>query len=340
MKRYALPILIVVGIAAAAWKITWGLAEDVVGGEELVAPEASAKEVRLADIVDQLVESELSDATIDGDVRKDTDDWSVRTVDARLPNGFDVGDRAALIEELVEDDRYGDSPSIEAYVTTANELDVDVRVYIGKRLSHHLRLKPTLTSAPVADPLSASTGAPLVALVISDIGPDAEGVLVLQAGIPLTVGIVPFSPFALRAARNAVLSHKEVLIDLQPGQPLDLAVDAVPYATGLLVTEPPGMALDDALLASEDLYLLDAAGELEPSTLREARNAGIPVLRASEVVTADQDWAARAEHLAELHGAVVLMVPLSEAPGAIRWLHARQGDLRPAFANEVLERGG
>ena len=339
MRKAIVPLLIVGVVAGVAWRVTSGLAEDVVGGGEVVDQGATAKEVRLAEIVDQLVDSELSDATILDDALEGDEEWPVRRIDARLPNGFDVADRAELIEGLVEDPRYGDTPPIEAYVTTANELDVDVRVYVGKRLSHHLRLEPTLGSGPIEDPL-ARRQMPLVALVISDVGPDAEGVQVLQSGIPLTVGIVPFSPFALRAARNAVISHKEVVIDLQPGQPLDLAVDAVPYATGLLVTEPPGMDLDDALLADEDMYLLDAAGEIEPATLREARNAGIPVLRASESVASDRDWAARAEHLAELHGAVVLMVPLSEADGAIRWLHSRQADLRPAFANEVLERGG
>lgn len=337
MKRWILPLLAVAVAMVGVWKVTWGLAEDVVGGTELVAEDATAKELRLAEIVDRLVDEELSDATVGLDALEDeTDDWAVRRIDARLPPGFRVDERARLIEELVEDPRYGSAPAIEAYVTTANELDVDVRIYVGKRLSHHVRLEPTLgdaTAAPVSRTL------PLVALVISDVGTDAEGIQVLQAGIPLTVGVVPFSPFALRAARNAVLGHKEVLIDLQPGQPLELAVDAVPYATGLLLRSAPDTDLDDELLSSEDLYLVDAAGQIQPKSLREARNAGIPVLRVSESVQEGHDWAARVEHLAQLHGAVVLMVPLDEADGAIRWLHSRQKDLRPAFANEVLQHG-
>lgn len=322
-------------IGAGVWQLMWSLAEDVVGGDVAEEPAPEAKALRLAEIADEIIDSELTDAIVIADDEALLDLWPVRRQRVRLPGSFDPGERAAIIEKLIEDPRYGDDPPLQAYVTTANELDVDVRIYVGKRLSHHVSIEPTL-----GDPAGRRQDdpTPLVALVITDIGVDGRGTAVLKTDLPLSIGIVPFSPFALRNARDAAIQHKEVLIDLQPGQPLDLAVEGVPYATGLLIGENPGMDLDDALIGREHLYLLDAAGQIEPATLREARNAGIPVLRANEEVSADQDWAARVEHLAALHGAVVLIVGVEDAPGAIIWLAEHRNTLRPAFANEVLER--
>lgn len=333
MRRFVGWAVVLVGLAVLGWQLTWRMAEDVVGGEVTEEAAPDGKLLRLAEIADEIVESELTDAVVLADENNQDNLWPTRRKRVRLPTGFDPNERAALIEQLIEDPRYGDDPPLQAYVTTANELDVDVRIYVGKRLSHHVSIEPTLGEAANQEDVT-----PLVAIVVSDLGVDGRGTAVLKAPIPLSVGIVPFSPFALRNARDAAIQHKEVLIDLQPGQPLDLAVDAVPYATGLLVGENPAMDLDDALLSSEHLYLLDAAGEIEPATLREARNAGIPVLRANENVEEDRDWSARVEHLAALHGAVVLTTTVADAPGAIRWLAARGNTLRPAFANEVLER--
>ncbi|HJN72305.1 MAG TPA: hypothetical protein QGF58_00110 [Myxococcota bacterium] len=324
----ALAVLVV-----AAWQVTWHMAEDVGGGETEQEAAPDARALRLARIADEIVEGELTDAIVISDEETQEDLWPVRRKRVRLPARFDPADRATLIKRLVEDPRYGEDPPLVAYVTTANELDVDIRVYVGKRLSHHVSIEPTLGEAHLQDDVT-----PLVAIVVTGLGVDGRGTAVLKTNLPLTVGIVPFSPFALRNARDAAIQHKEVLIDLQAGQPLHIAIDSVPYATGLLVGENPGADLDDDLIASEHLYLLDAAGQIEPMVLREARNAGIPVLRANEVVTTDHDWAARVEHLAARHGAVVLTVSIDDAPGAIRWLAARRYTLRPAFANEVLER--
>lgn len=231
-------------------------------------------------------------------------------------------------------------PGADIYVTPREDLEVDVRIYAGKRLVHRLILVPTLE-----EPSKRSRGEQpaLVAVVVLGLGIDAmQDKAVLEATVPLSVGLVPFSPFALRMSREATRNHKEVLVEL----PADVstnasareAVLAVPGATGVVLRTPP-KALAPSLLLERSMVLLDATGTAEGTALRHAREQGVPLLRRHDDLTGElRSSLNRAHHMARKLGYVVLVIDTDSgnAGQVIAWLKAADPrDLRPVFLSEV-----
>lgn len=219
--------------------------------------------------------------------------------------------------------------SLQAYVTSQNELDVDVRVYEGKHLTHHLTFYPSL-----GDPHAQSgLNRPLVALVVAGLGDDVQaGTTVLQARLPLSVAVAPFAPFSLLHARDAALFHKELLVDLGTDDPLAVAIAALPRSSGVLLREPGDLPAD----ALDEVYLLDASGG---DGVR--RHPGVPLLTVTEVIDGDvADHRVRIENLADRNGAVLLLVDMDDrlaVTSTVTWLHGNQDRLRPVFVSEILD---
>ena len=219
--------------------------------------------------------------------------------------------------------------SLTAYVTSQNELDVDVRVYEGKHLTHHLTFYPSLGQPSVQSGLNR----PLVALVVAGLGDDAQaGNAVLQARLPLSVAVAPFAPFSLLHARDAALFHKELLVDLGSDEPVAIAIAALPRSSGVLLHEP-GDLPEEAL---DEVYLLDASGG---DGVR--RHPGVPLLTVTEVIDGDvADHRVRIENLADRNGAVLLLVDVDDrlaVTSTVTWLHGNQDRMRPVFVSEVLD---
>ncbi len=231
-------------------------------------------------------------------------------------------------------------PGAQVYVTPREDLEVDVRIYAGKRLVHRLVLVPTLE-----EPSKRERGEQpaLVAVVVLGLGEDAQlDKAVLQAEVPLSVGLVPFSPFALRMAREATRHHKEVLVELPAEVDSDVAareaVMAVPGATGVVLSVPPA-ALAPSLLLERSMVLLDATGTAEGAALRNAREQGVTLLRRHDDLSGElRSSLNRAHHMARKLGAVVLVVDVAtgHAGQVVAWLKATdRRDLRPVFLSEV-----
>ena len=233
------------------------------------------------------------------------------------------------------------APDSHVYVTTEDELDVDLRIYVGKRLTHHLHLEPTLSSR--LPPQGAEPA--LVALVVTGFGANGPlGQEILELPQPLTTGMVAYQPFTLRQSRQAAVAHKEILLQLpetaQDAASVMEALQAVPHASGILVEALPS-SLPVAELLDGNLYLLDATEEIEGSVLRAASNAGIRVVRATEILEGDvEEDLLRLGHLSRSHSGLVLLVHLEDPAleTVLTWLEeAEPGTLRPAFLTEVVE---
>ena len=214
-----------------------------------------------------------------------------------------------------------------------------MRVYAGKRLVHRIVLVPTLD-----EPEKSGRDRPsMVALVVLGLGQDAQkDQAVLSAPVPLSVGLMPYSPFALRMAREATRNHKEVLVELPDTVTDDAsardAVLAVPGATGVVLLGPP-KALAPNLLVQRSMVLLDAYGHAEGSALRKARERGIPLLRRHDDLTGELlSSLNRAHHMARKLGYVVLVIDVDHEriEQVLAWLKASNPrDLRPVFLSEV-----
>jgi len=219
-------------------------------------------------------------------------------------------------------------PASEAYVTSANDLDVDVRVYSGKNLTHHLTFTPSLDQPERRRGLDR----PWVALVVSGLGQNAQAAqTLLEVRMPITLAVTPFSPFSLLHARDAALHHKELLVELAPDHSPEDALAAVPRSSGLLLQQP--IDLGNAELGQ--VYLLDASGG---DGLR--RPADVPLLAVTEHIEGDvTPHTVRIENLADRNGSVVLLVDVDDpeaVTSTVEWLYGNQTHLRPVFVSEVL----
>jgi len=337
MKRPLLAVLAVALVALAAWELPLLVARWVVLDEAPPAALVVEDELELDGLVDEvLAPSVLADASLitrSDDVRQDErGSWIAHRSIWKLPEGDSAPQVARRLESVLEevDDR------LDAYVTTDDELDADVRIYAGKRLVAHPSLEPPLGAPPDIE----SGRPPLLAVVVTGLGREGSVAETLMASpVPFSVALEPFAPFTLRLSRTAVLHHKEVLIDLHPDHELVAALEAVPYASGVLVTMPPDALPADTLVA-RDLYVLDGTDEVEAAALRTARNAGVAVLSADVLLDGDPGPSLqRARHLAALHGEVVVVVDVDDEARSevFRWLAEVRDDLRLAFVTEVLD---
>jgi polysaccharide deacetylase 2 family uncharacterized protein YibQ len=337
--RVGLFLLVVFGI----WKATLLVADWWVldsAHAPLPAGESAHKQIEEL-VVERLVPAALSEATLEAEeTRSETDDqgsWTAHMLTWRLPEGEDPHRTAMRIQQLAEEM----APDSHVYVTSRDELDIDVRIYVGKRQTHHLKLLPTLS--PKVPPIAG--GPALVALVVTGLGEDGPGgQAVLDRSLPLTLGMLAFRPFTLRQSLQAAVKHKEILLQFsdKPNSNTEImeAFEAVPPATGLLIDVVP-QSLPVSLLLEQDLYLLDATGEVEGSVLRTASHAGVPVLRTIDHLEGEiEEDLLRLRHLARSHRGVVLTVEIGDpaCKEVLDWLEkVDPREIRPAFLTEILD---
>ena len=339
LLRVGLFLLVVLGI----WKATLVVADRWVleSATAPLPPEEGAHKQIEELVVERLVPAALSEATLEAEeIRTESDDqgeWTAHMLTWRLPEREDPKRTAMRIQQLAEEM----APDSQVYVTSRNELDIDVRIYVGKRQTHHLKLLPTLS--PKVPPIAG--GPALVALVVTGLGEDGPGgQAVLDRSLPLTLGMLAFRPFTLRQSLQAAVKHKEILLQFseKPKTNMEIreAFEAVPPATGLLIDAVP-QSLPVSLLLDQDLYLLDATGEVEGSVLRTASHAGVPVLRTIDHLQGEiEEDLLRLRHLARSHRGVVLTVEIGDpaCDAVLDWLEEVDSrEIRPAFLTEILD---
>ena len=210
----------------------------------------------------------------------------------------------------------------------------------------------------VAGGAASGTAAPLMAIVIDDIGyhrhPDLE---VAQLDYPLTLAVLPHTPHGRELAEVAHRNGHEVMLHLPMqatngkslgpgGVTLDMteaafrrtvhdALAAVPHVQGInnhmgsLITRHPGhMAWLAELMQSQGgLYFIDSRTTPHTVALQMMREQGLPALRRDVFLDSapphDADWVRhqlhQAERLARRKGhAVVIGHPYAETLLALR----------------------
>jgi len=343
MKPALVRVVLLAATVLALWKVTLYVADRwVLESRPAPSPAVTQAHEQIEElVVETLVPAALAEATlVQEETHVEEDDlgtWDAHLLAWRLPEGESPHRAAMRIQQLAREL----APDSHVYVTDKNELDVDLRIYVGKRQTHHLKLLPTLSAK--IPPVSGKPA--LVALVITGLGTDGPlGDSILARPLPLTLGMLAYRPFTLRLSLQAAIKHKEVVLQLADRPRTDVeileAFEAVPPATGLLIDELPE-SLPVSIMLERDLYLLDATGEVEGSVLRTANHAGIPVVRAIDHLEGDiSEDLLRLRHLSRSHSGLVLTVEATDpaCDTALNWLeNADPNEIRPAFLTEILD---
>jgi hypothetical protein len=291
----------------------------------------ATKESASPERVDAFLAAALPKVGVTELMGQDEHDGTVRS-SYRTPPGADPMDTARRLRSLAE------AEAIELYVSPDDGLDAQIRAYAGARLRHRIVLYPTLPETPpVALPRSFRRR-PFVALVVAGLGPSAAR-SVVEADVPLTLAIRPYTPFALRTAEDASAKWQEVLVHLSAPSHGDTAeptgltrsIAAVPHATGVLVDGPPGPRLADA---DADLVVYPArfSPDRAPAdlVLVPAQRSG----RAGALETL-----ARTCHLAVRDGVATMVVDAGdpELPAVLDWAsRAPSQGYRMVLASEAV----
>ena len=160
---------LVLGICLVAmWRGTLWVIDTVVLEERTDAEIFSTHRVTALEelVMETLVPAALSEAVLQDETETNEQDdqgtWKSHYMSWKLPEGEDPGRMALRLQQLAQEL----APDSHVYVTTEDELDVDLRIYVGKRLTHHLHLEPTLS----ADLPPQGEEPALVALVVTGFG--------------------------------------------------------------------------------------------------------------------------------------------------------------------------
>jgi len=341
MKRIAIGVGIAIALCVGIYQLSFFFAEKMIYGESEAPPnavESTASELERL-VVETLVPAVLKDATLIEDATEERIDdmgsWNSISMSWQLPEGADSDRSATRLMTLTAEM----APQTRVYRSSQDAFVEDLRIYVGKRLTHHLRLVPTLS-----DRLPPAPNRPThLALVVLGLGNDgAESRTILQRKIPMSVGILPYSPFALRQARDAVRQHKEVLAliegPLKEKETLLKALLAVPNATGIALDAAPTQLPVDKLLEG-NLYLLDVQGEIESSALRDADNAGVPILRLDHAFSEGDTL--RLRHLARVSEGLIVTASVDDQASLNSLLDWLENDppreIRPVFVSEFMD---
>jgi hypothetical protein len=263
--------------------------------------------------------------------------WSTWITRWRLPADRDAVATGRRLASLVSADR----TELDTYVVENGSGAAEVRVYGGSRLAARLLLEPTLPEWP-----DVQTGTfPLLALVLDGVDHDPHASNShLELAHPLAVALSPYSPYTLRMARDAVVRHKEVLARVEEDTTPAEALEAVPYATAVLITAPPRGEPDvqAGVLRAADVVVVDASPEGLPAAwMRALTDAGVPRIRAFRLPAsgaADGLRAFRARVAREGSGVLVVDADDPAAAAALDSLsEAATHGLRPAFVAEVAQ---
>jgi polysaccharide deacetylase 2 family uncharacterized protein YibQ len=341
MKRLAVGLALLAVSALVIYKLSFFLAERMIYGEAEAPPnavESTASELERL-VVETLVPAVLKDATLIEDSSEERSDdmgtWNSISMSWQLPEGTDSDRVATRLMSLTAEI----APQTRVYRSTQDALVEDLRIYVGKRLTHHLRLHPTFS-----DRLPPAPNRPTnLALVVLGLGHNGvETRKILQRKFPMTVGIIPYTPFALRQARDAVVHHKEVLVffdgPLKDADTLLKALLAIPNATGVALNAAPSQLPVKKLLEA-NLYLLDVQGEIESSALRDAANAGVNILRLDHSFS--QGDTLRIRHLARVSEGLIVTAHVQDEDSLqtlLDWLEKDPPrEIRPVFLSELID---
>jgi hypothetical protein len=248
----------------------------------------------------------------------------------QLPSESDPVALGRRIEALVA----SSDPSAEIYVVQQEPHRVQLRFYAGSRLAQVLDLETSLDSWPRVGP-----GAPpLLALVVFGADEDPHGTRqLMDQAEPLGLALSPYSPFTLRLSRDALLTHTEVLAMAADDVPLPESLQAVPHASGLVVTALPPGEIEAQSLALAGVYVIDATEEgMGAAWMRALQDAGVPYQRAHTSKTELDRY--RYRHSAAREGAAMVVVPAAQAAIESEQIaSASERGFRRVFPAEIVE---
>ena len=262
--------------------------------------------------------------------------WDVHETRWLLPPARDPQVTALRLRSLVE----GLADDVRIYQVESETMAVDMRIYAGSRLACRLHLTPSLPPWPSLDRSQPA----MLAVVLRSI--DQAPHLArrsMELDLPLTFALSPYSPFTLRISRDAVLTHKEVLAQVEPDTTFLEALEAVPHASGLLLAQAPQGDPDSeaAHLAAEEVYLLDVSPEGLPSHwLRALHDAGVPHIRGLlDDPNSTEDIRHQFRHLAARTGSAVMVTDVDSSVAqelTAELEEAQTRSYRIAFAQECV----
>jgi hypothetical protein len=331
VRKRALAALLLALLAALSWWSAPRIARHLVytgperqRSEQSAAPDPGELQVLVAEALPSL--------GLDDDQRQErrvealedpNGSWEAIHERWRLATDADALAMGRRLEALVA----SADPSAEIYLVERESQQLQLRFYAGTRLAVVLELEPSLGPWPRLAPGSQ----PLLSLVVYQVDRAPHAVRqLMEQGRPLALALSPYSPFSLRFSRDALLTHAEVLALAEPEVSLAEALEAVPHASGLLVTcnSPGDPDAQARALALEDVYVLDAVeGGMGAHWLRAFQNAGVPYLRTTTIDADTPELSRRRyRHTAAQRGAAVVVSRAGEATEEA--LHFEQAALR------------
>ncbi len=289
-------------------------------------------------VIETLVPAILGNAILEVEEKTSrTDDegqWSSTEMTWRLPQTLDTRLVAAELEQMTDEL----APHATVYRSSPEDNVEVLRIYLGKRLTHHLTLQPTLSTLL---PPQGDTPA-LLAVVVTGLGHNGRADHeIIETEFPITVAIDPFAPFALRNARDSLHFFKEVIVtstgDDLSSEDIASAISAVPNSTGLLLASAP-REIPHAALSASDHYMLALPVSTETPAIREATSEGVRLITSN--LSIGDDGLLRFQH--QLRGQPYLVVTISATSQHLSELldfiaNAPQELLRPVFLSEILE---
>lgn len=124
--------------------------------------------------------------------------------------------------------------NIEAYTIDIDGIDSEVRIYGTKNLTYNLLFTPILPSNPKPPKQKQKRLRPQIAIIIGGLGKENHHQIVAHP-YPLTIGIVPHTPYALLLAEGAALNNHEVMVDIRQNKvQYNKSSAAVPFQSGVI----------------------------------------------------------------------------------------------------------
>jgi len=317
MKRALALLLLVVASFATVWSLPelvhWWSQEERMESGDVARVDTTAVDSFLAQALERIGADEV--------LARDENEGVVRAIH-RLPRGADAVAAAQRVRDLGEDQ------GIELYVNSPDGLDAELRIYAGRHLRARVLLIPDLGATPSAPRVPTLRERPLVSLVVAGLG-GQDVAEIMNSSVPLSLAVRPWTPFALRIAREGLQHWHEILVHM-PATDTDAAARAVPWASGWLLDtgpEPDLPSLDMGVL----VYPAAQPGRRPPSGL-------LPVPAQRPARLSARETLARTRALAVRNGAATMIIEADdpELSAVLAWAQAAHlSGFRMALASEV-----
>ena len=321
------------------WAVVWRLSNHSSSSGALNAAVSPVVQTRFEQLViETMVPAILGSATLEIEEQTmrtdDEGEWTSTEMTWRLPQTLETDLVATELEQMTREL----APHATVY-RSSPDYNVEVlRIYLGKRLTHHLTIHPTLSTLL---PPQGDTPA-LLAVVVTGLGHNGqEDRQIIEANFPLTVAIEPFAPFALRDARDSLHLFKEVIVsstsDDMSAEEIAGTLSAVPNSTGLLLAAAP-RELPIVALSTAHHYLLALQASTETPAIREATSAGVRLIKSNLSIL--DDGLLRFQHQIRSHPYLVVTLPATSQhlPELLDYVeNAPNSLLRPVFLSEILD---